>query len=235
VTPLVSVVVPVHNGERFLADALRSIREQAYADLEVLVVDDGSTDGTAALLDSLGPDIRALHRPQGGPAAARNDGLRAARGAYVAFLDADDLWPTGRLHKQVHYLEEHPRAEVVLGRVLAVDERGAPLAGAGVVDVHLGCAVFRRSAFDRVGLFDESLRFSEDHDWFFRARELGLGVHVLDRVTLHYRVHAGGMTRQPEARDYQLPRVLKRSLDRRRAAGGPPAPLPSLADLHARD
>ena len=105
-------------------------------------------------------------------------------------------------------------------------ERADPL-----IAVQLGCAVFRRDVFDRVGLFDERLRFSEDHDWFLRAREQRIGMAVLDTVTLLHRRHMHNMTRGQAPQGYGLPAVLKASLDRRRArSGGSPLPLPRLAD-----
>ncbi len=229
--PLVSVVIPVHNGAAYLAEAVASIRAQGYPALEIVVVDDGSTDDTAHLAGRLGEDIRYVWQPQRGPAAARNHGLRLARGELVAYLDADDLWPSDKLRVQVARLLADPALEVVLGRVQPLGERD-DTHQAGVIDVHLGSAVFRRAVFDRVGPFDEGLTYSEDHDWFLRARERGVRMLVLNQTTLLYRRHAASLTRQAGHQGYQLPRVLKASLDRRRAqAGGAAADLPRLASF----
>ena len=234
--PPVSAIIPVHNGERFLAEAVASLRVQRYAPLEIIVVDDGSTDGTPDLIARLGVAVLAARQPQQGPAAARNSGLALARGEFIAFLDADDLRPPGTLHVQVERLLREPALDVLLGRTRLV--RAADLANPHTADradpliaMHLGCAVFRRDIFDRVGPFDERLRFSEDHDWFLRAREQRIGMAVLDTVTLLHRRHARNMTRGQASQGYGLPGVLKASLDRRRArSGGDPLPLPKLAD-----
>ena len=220
---LVSVIVPVHNGERFLAEAVESIRQQAYPSLEIMIVDDGSTDGTAQVIACLGRDVRPVYQPQRGPAAARNHGLDLSRGDFIAFLDCDDLWPAGKLHLQVQRLLDDPALDVVLGRIQPIRAGGEPLAARDapdpVIDVQLGCAVFRRRVFESVGLFDPGLTFSEDYDWFLRARDQAVRLAVMDQVTLLHRRHSGNMTRVQDHRGYQLPRVLKASLDRRRARG----------------
>ena len=229
--PLVSVVIPVHNGEAYLADAVASVRAQDYPALEIIIVDDGSTDDTPALVARLGGDIRTVRQAQAGPAAARNRALALARGDVVACLDADDLWPPDKLRTQVARLLADPALAVVLGRVQPLGPSEAEPTG-GVMAVHLGSAVFRRSVFDRVGLFDERLTYSEDHDWFLRAREQGVPMTVLNQVTLLYRRHDGSLTRRPDHQGYQLPAVLKASLDRRRAqAEGRAAALPRLSDF----
>ena len=228
--PPVSVIIPVHNGEAYLAEAVASVHAQDYPALDLIIVDDGSTDGTPALVAGLGDDIRYVRQAQRGPAAARNRGLACACTDIIAYLDADDIWPPDKLRTQVARLVAEPTLDVVLGRVQPLGSKADP--STTVIDVHLGSAVFRRGVFDRVGLFDETLTYSEDHDWFLRAREQGVRMTVLRQVTLLYRRHAGSLTRQPDHLGYQLPRVLKASLDRRRAqAQGPAAALPRLADF----
>lgn len=230
--PLVSVIVPVYNGAAFLAAALDSIRAQAYPALDILVIDDGSTDASIRIAAEAGGDVRVLSQAHQGPAAARNLGLAEAQAEFIAFLDADDLWPSGKLAAQMAWLVADPSLAVVLGRVQAFGAPGVPLPTTEpVIDVHLGSGAFRREVFERVGVFDASLRFSEDHDWFLRAREQGINMVVMEAVTLLYRVHAGNMTRQADAAGYGLAAVLKRSLDRRRAAGTLGRRLPALTDF----
>jgi len=106
--PLISVIMPVYNGERFLAGALHNVFAQNYHPLEVIVVDDGSTDGSAGIIAAFGEQIRYFHQPNAGPAVARNTGLALARGEVIAFLDVDDLWPPGKLHFQMQYLQQNP-------------------------------------------------------------------------------------------------------------------------------
>jgi glycosyltransferase involved in cell wall biosynthesis len=239
--PLVSVVIPAFNATRFIREALASIVQQEYEPLEIVVVDDGSSDGTGEVARAFGACSTVIEQPNRGPAAARNRGIAAARGSLLAFLDADDLWPDGKLALQVPRLTRDSSVDVLLGQIRyeALDDR--TLDGIrfdepeGVLtSVNLGAGVFRRSVFDRVGLFDESLRFSEDQDWFLRAREAGVGIAVLADVTLRYRLHAGNMTRGKSARELALARVLKKSLDRRRGAACEADSLPGWSTLRER-
>jgi glycosyltransferase involved in cell wall biosynthesis len=240
--PLVSVIVPVYNGENFLVDALASIRRQDYCPLQIVIIDDGSTDGTAELAATLDHDIQWIYQQNRGPSAARNAGLAMAHGEFIAFLDADDLWPPGKLQAQIELLLANADAEIVLGRIQCIDHSALPPSVAtdskgSLFGVHLGSAVFRRSVFDKVGLFDENLRYSEDHDWFFRARELNASIISTPRVTLLYRRHGNNMTLSKDTQGYQLTRVLKKSLDRRRSQNnGRVTPLTMFsALLHTDD
>jgi glycosyltransferase involved in cell wall biosynthesis len=226
--PTVSAIVPAFDAARFLGDALDSIQAQRYHPLEVIVVDDGSTDDTARRARAHPVGATVLEQPRRGPAAARNAGLERAVGELVAFLDADDLWPEGKLARQVAHLTQHHDVAVTLGRVEYRADEGAVVpslpfaddATNAITNVHLGSALFRASAFARVGNFDEQLTYGEDHDWFLRAREQGLRIDVRPETALVYRLHATNMTRARTEREVALTRVLKRSLDRRRASGG---------------
>jgi glycosyltransferase involved in cell wall biosynthesis len=225
VNPLVSVVIPVFNGERYLRDAVQSVLDQRYAPLEIIIVDDGSTDGTATVAQSLPEAVSYLHQTNQGPAAARNRGIEQARGGLIAFADADDLWPPAKLELQLPYLINEPAIEIVMGRIQLLSETGL---AESAFSVNLGCAVIRKSVFDRVGLFDESMRFSEDVDWFMRARESGAAIMTIDTVTLFYRQHEQNMTRGKSTSELNVLKALKRSLDRRRERAGFAAALPNF-------
>jgi glycosyltransferase involved in cell wall biosynthesis len=199
-------------------------------------VDDGSTDTTASLAQGCGEQVEYVFQENAGPAAARNRGINLARGQFIAFLDADDLWAPARLAEQVGYLQQNAECDVITGRIqyewLPGAEEPDPLFEAPVTGVHLGTGLFRRSVFERVGVFEESLRFCEDHDWFLRAREETIAIHVLDRVVLRYRRHGGNMTLDREATRRPMASVLQRSLQRRRQrAGGVAKLLPNWNDL----
>lgn len=217
----VSVIVPVYNGAAYLADAIASIRAQQYAPLEIIIVDDGSTDETAAIAASLGADVRYVYQQNQGPAAARNRGLKAATGEVIAFLDADDLWTPDKLELQLGILARHPGAAVVMGHMRAFREDPAipvpsPYNGeTALLANQVGSTLVRRTVFERIGGFDEGLRYGEDIDWLMRVREAGISIHVLAEVTLLYRIHANNMTRGGDT-SYVLTRVLHRSLERRR-------------------
>ena len=233
--PLVSVVIPVFNGERFLREAVQSVLDQKYSPLEIIIVDDGSTDGTAAVASNMPEPVRYLRQSNQGPAAARNRGIEQAQGNLIAFTDADDLWPTGKLALQLPYLTSNPAIELVMGRiqqVLLSETSDGPSEADQIAEpalsVNLGSAIIRKSVFDRVGLFDETMRYSEDVDWFMRARERGAAIVTLDAVTLFYRQHEQNMTRGKSTSELNVLKALKRSLDRRRERTGFASALPTM-------
>lgn len=227
---LVSVVIPVFNGEKFLREAVQSVLAQKYSPLEIIIVDDGSTDGTAAVARSLPETVRYLHQTNQGPAAARNRGIEHAQGSLIAFADVDDLWPEAKLELQLPYLIKDPAIEIVMGRIQQVLLSGtqAEEFGEPAFSVNLGSAVIRKSVFERVGLFDETMRYSEDVDWFMRARESGAAIMTIDAVTLFYRQHEHNMTRGKSTSELNVLKTLKKSLDRRRERTGIASALPSF-------
>jgi glycosyltransferase involved in cell wall biosynthesis len=243
--PLVSVIVPCYNAARFLPEAIASVRRQRYEPLEILVVDDGSADATPQVAPQLGADVRYFRKENGGVASARNVGLREARGEVIAFLDADDQWPDGKLALQLARLEAEPALDVVTGRIQYIELPGAEhlaLRFEGpdrtVSHIHLGAGLYRRRAFDEVGPFDETLRISEDADWFLHARELGLKIVVLAEVTLLYRLHDSNLTRNATAREFLFTEMIHKSLERRRRMHGTArdlAPWSSLDEKRRSD
>ncbi len=234
-SPLVSVIMPAYNAESYLAEAIESVGSQAYDPLEVIVVDDGSTDGTAGVAKNSGKGVHYFLQMNRGAAAARNAGLRLARGEFIAFLDADDLWPEGTLRSELDILTEEEEIEVVLGLVQYV-RNSQDLSGDRTLEnfakptlfFSLGSALFRRQVFERVGHFDETLAQSEDLDWFMRLREHEVRMQVLNRVTLLYRIHAQNMSRDRPEREKYMMRALKQSLDRRRKEGRAASSLPRI-------
>jgi glycosyltransferase involved in cell wall biosynthesis len=231
----VSVVVPTYNGEAFLADAIASVRRQQRSgaarevEIEIIVVDDGSSDATARIASGLGPDVRCVCQPHsGGPARGRNRGVDLATGEVIGFLDQDDLWPDNKLSLQLPRLIEDPALDVVIGRVQAIQHDLQPVFEPRI-HLLVSCGLFRKAALQRIGPFDESLRFySDDMDWFMRAREQAVSMAVLDDVTLLWRMHERNTSRDRSVRDGALFEVLKRSLARRRQ-DGPPGPLPDFS------
>jgi glycosyltransferase involved in cell wall biosynthesis len=193
--PLVSAIVPVHDGARFLAAALESALAQDYEPLEIVVVDDGSTDGSGEIAQRY--PVRLSSQPHLGVAAARNAGLAVARGELIAWLDADDLWTPDKLTVQVGYLREHPETDYVIARGVAFLEPGIEQPGwlgdewLDEGGVGLPTIVARRQVFDLVGPFDEAYSVGEDLDWVQRARQAGVEERILPDVVLRYRVHDG--------------------------------------------
>ena len=227
--PLVTVVIPVHNGAQFLGTAIASILAQDYAALEIIVVDDGSTDAIEAAVQALPVDVRFLRQRQSGPSAARNRGIREASGEILAFLDVDDMWPAGVLAHLVELLLSAPDIMVAkgLGQLVRVGHDGVVhwLGNAAeTYPFHISAGLYRPAVFRAIGLFDEDLWFGEDTDWFNRLIERGLRLEWLDAVTLLARRHAGNMTRGKSLLEVNALRVFKKALDRRRAAGDPKPP-----------
>lgn len=218
---LISVIMPVYNGATFVAQAIESALGQTYAPLEIIVVDDGSTDASARIVQGFGDKLTYIYQPNRGPAAARNRGLRIARGALIAFLDADDLWPAGKLAHQFSRLAADAALEVVLGHTQFMQQADEPGEALTFLDEPypqylLGSALFRRSAFARVGEFDETLRYCDDWDWFLRAQDLQVSMQMDQEVALYYRRHRDNLTASPQSRR-ELLQLLQKGLARRRS------------------
>jgi len=220
--PLVSVIIPVYNGAAFVADAVRAVTRQAYPAFEIIVVDDGSTEDVAAALRDVPVDVRLFRQENAGAASARNRGIRDASGGFIAFLDVDDLWPPGNLGAMVDHLLENPEADVVRGRAQVTRYTSAGDPGeylgnpAESFPHYIGAGLYRRRAFERVGLFDADLRFGEDTDWYARAAEKELAILQLDEVTLFVRRHDGNMTKGKTIVELNQLRLFKKMIDRRR-------------------
>jgi glycosyltransferase involved in cell wall biosynthesis len=219
-------MVGAYNAERYLGEAIESVFAQTHRPLELIVVDDGSTDGTAEVARSYGDRIAFLQQENAGNGAARNAAVRAARGNLLAFLDADDRFTPRKLELQAEPLRADPALDVVFGHVrefvspdLPEEVRGrvrppAPVQPWAAPNLML----VRREAFERVGPFATDVRVGVTVDWYARALEAGLRSYVHPEVVLERRLHdANNGIREASSRAQYL-RVLKASLDRRRAA-----------------
>ena len=220
--PLVSVVMPAYNAERFIGQALDSALAQSYRPVEIIVVDDGSSDRTAEIAGQRA--VRLVRRQHGGEAAARNAGLAHARGAYWTVFDADDLMPPDRIELQVDHLERHSEHGMVLGLTEAFVTPGEPRPGhwnpdwdAGPFPACTGTMLARRELIGLVGPYDEARRMSPDFEWITRAKDLGVGAGQLDSVLLRYRIHLGNASADRAAVSSAMLGVLRESLGRRRA------------------
>ncbi|WFB37404.1 glycosyltransferase family A protein [Kiritimatiellota bacterium B12222] len=193
---LVSVILPLHNGERSIVAAIESIRAQTYAPIEILVVDDGSTDQGAEVVRTFS-EVKYIHQAAQGVAAARNMGLNHAQGHFVAFLDQDDLWLPDKTRLQFELLTSQPNAVYALGWEHCVLEAGCErpcwvpenMMKEDHLGVHLGTMLARRSAFELYGHFDTQYRFASDFEWFVRIRKLGGVEVVLPQTVMHKSIH----------------------------------------------
>jgi hypothetical protein len=223
--PFLSVVIPVYNGAHFLPQAVESILAQDYSPLEIIVVDDGSTDDLKSVVSRLNLDLRFLSQHNQGPGPARNLGIRNSSGELLAFLDVDDQWPNDMLRTLSARLIDQPDLDVVHGygqliRSSSIDGSQEFIGSAREsFPYFISAALYRRRAFQEIGLFDPELRFSEDSDWFTRARESGLRTERLEQVTLRIRRHEGNMTKNKNLRELGALRLFKKALDRRRSSG----------------
>lgn len=233
----VSVILPVKNGQSHIAQALSSIERNCSLDDEILIVNDGSTDNTLAIIDSFAKSFNLiLINGLGlGPAHARNLALQRARGRYITFLDHDDEWPTGRLEGHLKILESNKMADIVMGLVQnfsdSSSQQPSNFRADPIFHVHLGASTFRHAVFDKIGNFDESLKFSEDHDLFLRIREARLAIRPIDEISLYYRIHETNMTRERLLNEMQVFEVIKKSLERRKVTGNNLSPFPSNRKL----
>lgn len=206
-TPRVSIVIPVYNGANYMREAIDSALAQTYADVEVVVVNDGSTDGgeTDRIARSYGDRIRYVAKPNGGVATALNAGIEAMTGEYFSWLSHDDVYLPEKVAAQVEHLQRlgTPRA-VVYGPFEEIDERSAVLPRPGIgqrvhddplmavfATVLHGCTLLvPREAFERAGLFNPALRSTQDNEMWLRIAMAGFPFHRLPRVLVQSRQHA---------------------------------------------
>lgn len=208
----VSVVMPVYNGERFLRESLDSVFAQTFQDFEMLCVDDGSTDNSAAVFEQYGARIRVLRQKNAGQSAARNVGVTLAKGQYIAFLDQDDLWYPSKLMRQVAAIEADPRVVLVHCDFDRIDEKGRMVQErAGTIErasalaspmghligealIFPSAMLIRREGFASSGGFHAELQGFEDFDLIARLKQQGEFVMVEERG-MAYRLHGQGFTR----------------------------------------
>lgn len=218
----VSVVIPVYDGEATIVDAIASVLGQTQPALEILVVDDGSNDRTPALVDALAgtnPCLRRLRQdPNAGQAAALNAGVRAATGAFLAFLDADDVWALDKLKRQLALFAAAPQLDVVYGHARQCwMQPGKAVQEGPPMPAYLPSAMLiRRPAFDRVGPFHTRWRLGGVVDWYARSVEAKLQMGLVPEVVYLRRIHGRNIGIVAAAHRTDYVEVVKAALDRRR-------------------
>ncbi|CAN5533526.1 glycosyltransferase family A protein [soil metagenome] len=224
-------MIPVFNGERYMAEAIESVLVQTHEPVELIVVDDASCDGSVALAKSY-EDVRLIERERnGGVAAARNDGLAAASGDYFGFVDQDDVMVPDRLEHQLAYLSAHPATDAVMGmEEVFVDEGGDPQTGLTVnripdeegcfpVDAYFPPTILARTSdLRRIGGFDETVGFGDDLDLVFRFRDdPSLTLEMRDEIAVRRRFHASNQSRDRQRARQAVALAFKRRIERARA------------------
>jgi glycosyltransferase involved in cell wall biosynthesis len=215
-TPLVSVITCVRNGDAYLREALDSIANQEIPDLESIVVDDGSTDGSAAVAAAHRLKPMIISQEPLGFGSAMNHGLRSARGTYLSFLDADDVWPLGRLVSMVETLEKDPLIHAVHGEVVNTDVTLRPISRPVCAKL-FGAMVMRREPALALGGVRVDIAHAGGLDWVSRASAAGWRFHRLPQVVLLRRIHGHnlGIAGRAQARE-DLLHVVRDHLKRRR-------------------
>jgi glycosyltransferase involved in cell wall biosynthesis len=225
--PSVSVLMPAFNAERYLPEAIESVLAQSQEPFELIVLDDGSSDGTGEAASAFGDSIRYQRQENEGIGPARNRCIELARGDYVAFLDADDRWEPRKLERQLAAMRSGSRPDLVFGHVrqfvspeLPAEARTRIACPTEAQPGYLLSAMLApRAVFDRVGPFATDLHVGEFVDWMARARDLGLRELMLDATVLWRRLHDNNQSVRHSDRMGDFAHVLKASLDRRRAGG----------------
>ena len=230
--------MPAYNARPYIEDAIRSVLNQDYPNIELVVVDDGSQDGTPEAAEQFDSRVKVLRQKNAGPAAARNRGIAAASGDFIAFLDADDVWLPGKVSLQVQYLQDHPAAGVVFGGFLRwyAQTNGSFLTAPTPVNLDsplrlvpeqsgwiykdmllasvicIITAMIRRSVIKTVGSFDESLKTGEDYDFWLRVSRQFRAAEF-DRTLAYYRMHASSTTKVPRKENNEYNVLLKTLAD----------------------
>lgn len=230
--PLISVVIPNYNYSKYLDDCLSSILNQSYSNLEIIFVDDGSTDGSVAIAESFGHRVKVVIQDHQGVNAARNLGIKNATGAYVAFCDSDDVWLPKKIQLQVDFLESREEFGLIYSGICIVDEdlrqirnQDAKYAGdcskeflkhpsEAIVLLGASTSLIRRELINKVGFFDETMYGpGEDWDFFRRIAEISLISFIPDHLVL-YRQHRISASRVPARHYYEGNRNALRNMFR---------------------
>ena len=220
---LISIIIPVYNCEKYISEAIQSILNQTYKPIEVIVIDDGSTDNTAKIAKKFTPDIKYIYQPKSGSAAARNRGIKIANGDAFAFLDADDIWIPNKLTLQSDairhdnsinivscYVQEFLSPEINDPQIEKKYCSQNPMPGYSSIAM-----LITRETFFQVGLFKENLPIAAFIDWFSRAKEKKLNIKILPDILAKRRIHKNNkwITSSSNKKSIILG-ILKESIDR---------------------
>lgn len=217
----ISVIIPVYNGARHLRETLETVFAQTLPAHEVIIVDDGSTDDSPAILEAHGDRLRVFRQANQGVAAARNAGLLHVTGDAIAFLDQDDLWPAERNRIMAEALAADPEVGVIIGQVEMLNQISVPRHVAWTMEtapreILLGSQLFRPDVFAKVGNFSTNVGYGDDTDFLIRRGENRIGSKYVDAVTLVYRLHDHNTSHDDAVSRSHMITVFREALKRRR-------------------
>lgn len=223
--PQVSVVIKVYNGEQYLAESIESVLGQTYQDFELIVVDDGSVDGTSAVIDQYGDQLRRFYHENAGVSTTMNRGVQESQGAFIAFQDADDLWEPDKLEKQMALMEQEPDLMLVFCHVrqfispeLSEEAKRRLVCPPDPMPGMLTqCMLTRRAVFDSVGMFRQEWRFGELVDWYSRTQDAGYRSFMMPDVLVRRRLHSTNSNFLQRDQHIHYVHAVKAMLDRRRS------------------
>jgi glycosyltransferase involved in cell wall biosynthesis len=223
---LVSVIMPVFNAERYVEEAVRSVLSQTYKRIELICINDKSTDGSLSILESFGSEIMFVNNEKNcGTAKSRNKGVRVARGEFLAFIDNDDIWESNKLEVQMTQFQNNPDLDVSFSYMQCFI---SPEIGEQVKNLRYcppdplpgyipSTVVVKRTSFDKVGYFDSRWKNGESFAWILKAKEVGLKLEVVEDVLVKRRIHEsnkGILAPSTSKSDYL--RIIRESVNRRK-------------------
>lgn len=220
----VSVIIPVYNGEKFIGDAIKSVLNQKYDPIEIIVVNDGSTDSSESIIKEFGNKVIYAERDNGGPPAARNTALEYATGEFLSFIDQDDIWHPHKLGIQLSIFKKFRDLSLVIGfsmkyKFNSIDEIDEDAQKEfTTLELLLGSSLVKRKSFESVGSFDPDLLSGDDTDWFLRARENQLPIYVHRDLVFFHRLHETNFTKRADRTKFVL-MILKKIKERKVKTG----------------
>jgi len=221
--PLVSIIIPTFNRAHYLLEAINSIFAQNYKNIEIIIVDDGSTDNTSKIINLHNKQLHYIYQENGGQAAARNKGIAIAKGKYLAFLDSDDLWTSNKLHKQIRYMQKHPEVKILFGLVQQFCEEKFRTQYKNEIDksqpgLIAGTLLIEKSTFLDIGYFKTNWEVGEFIEWFDRAKNMGYTYHLLDEILMKRRLHDQNIGLTKSTGPNNFAQILRESLRKKRKA-----------------
>ena len=219
----ISVIVPVYNSEKYVAEAIQSVLAQTYQHFEIIVIDDGSTDGSAAVVQTLFPSVTYIFQENQGVGSARNKGIDNASGDYFALLDADDIWLEDKLARQIAVFDQDPQVDLVYGHVrqfyspelIGQIEKEVKIPREVMPAQLSSSMLIKRDSFFKVGHYETKWTVSIDQEWHLRTIDRALNIVMLPDIVYWRRIHNNNLGRRKKKLNYQRLHVLKESIDRR--------------------